>query len=98
MKLHATLIVGLLLVTSPVAAETAQQQKMKDCNAEATQKGLQGADRQTFMSTCLSGVNAQQKNENAQQKKMKTCNADANKRHLTGGDRTQFMRTCLKGS
>ena len=91
MKLHATLIVGLLLMTSPLAAETGQQQKMKDCNAEATQKALKGPDRQTFMSTCLSGGNAQQK-------KMKTCNADANKQHLSGDARKQFMSTCLKGS
>ena len=30
-----------------------QQQKMKDCNAEAKTKALTGADRKTFMSTCL---------------------------------------------
>lgn len=34
---------------------TTQQQKMKDCNAEATSKTLKGADRKTFMSTCLKG-------------------------------------------
>jgi len=33
----------------------AQQQKMKDCNAEAATKSLKGADRKTFMSTCLKG-------------------------------------------
>lgn len=30
---------------------TAQQQKMKDCNAEA--KGMKGAERKKFMSGCL---------------------------------------------
>lgn len=34
---------------------TAQQQKMKDCNAEAKTKALKGADRKAFMKTCLSG-------------------------------------------
>ena len=36
-------------------AENAQQQKMKECNVEAKQKNLKGAERQTFMKTCLSG-------------------------------------------
>ncbi|MFI4980380.1 MAG: PsiF family protein, partial [Nevskiales bacterium] len=40
---------------APVSAKAAQQQKMKDCNAEATSKTLKGADRKTFMSTCLKG-------------------------------------------
>jgi hypothetical protein len=32
-----------------------QQQKMKDCNAEAKTKALTGDDRKTFMSHCLGG-------------------------------------------
>jgi len=28
---------------------------MKSCNKEATDKGLKGADRKSFMSTCLKG-------------------------------------------
>ena len=35
--------------------QAAQQQKMKDCSAQAKTKGLKGADRKSFMSTCLSG-------------------------------------------
>jgi truncated hemoglobin YjbI len=31
-----------------------QQQKMKDCNAEAGKKKLGGEDRKKFMSECLS--------------------------------------------
>ena len=34
---------------------TAQQEKMKTCNADAKTKGLKGNDRQAFMKTCLSG-------------------------------------------
>jgi len=46
--------------TSPVAgptakANTAQRQKMKSCNTQATGKKLKGADRKAFMSTCLKG-------------------------------------------
>ena len=37
----------------PTAAQTAQQNKMKACNAEAGKKGLKGAERREFMSECL---------------------------------------------
>lgn len=35
------------------AAPAKQQDKMKNCNAEASTKGLKGAERRTFMSSCL---------------------------------------------
>ena len=34
---------------------TPQQQKMKDCNAQAKTKSLAGAERKKFMSGCLKG-------------------------------------------
>jgi hypothetical protein len=34
---------------------TAQQEKMKSCNAEARTKALKGDERKKFMSACLSG-------------------------------------------
>lgn len=37
---------------------TAQQQRMKDCNKDAKAKALKGADRKSFMSTCLKGGKA----------------------------------------
>ena len=37
----------------PTAAQTAQQNKMKACNAEAGKKGLKGDERRSFMSECL---------------------------------------------
>jgi hypothetical protein len=47
-------------VAAPAPAKTAsakksQQEKMKACNAEAKTKSLKGAERKTFMSTCLKG-------------------------------------------
>ena len=33
----------------------AQQEKMKTCNKEAKEKGLKGAERKAFMSSCLKG-------------------------------------------
>jgi len=45
--------------TKPAAGgATSQQQRMKDCNAEAASKELKGDARKTFMSSCLSGDTA----------------------------------------
>jgi hypothetical protein len=44
------------LKATPAAAAkpvTAQQQKMKDCNADPQAKTLKGDERKAFMSTCL---------------------------------------------
>ncbi|EXI78457.1 MAG: Phosphate starvation-inducible protein PsiF precursor [Candidatus Accumulibacter appositus] len=40
---------------SPAAApaKTSQQNKMKECNATASSKGLKGDERKAFMSECL---------------------------------------------
>jgi len=98
MRLKMTLAVigaGLLLMTGYAAAENAQQDKMKACNVEAAQKGLKGAERKTFMSSCLSGGTAAAAPATTQQEKMKTCNADATAKGLKGADRKAFMKTCL---
>jgi len=78
----------------PSAAQQAQQQKMKDCNAQAKTKNLTGDDRKTFMSQCLSAAGVPQ----SQQEKMKTCNKEASAKGLKGDDRKSFMSTCLSGS
>lgn len=46
------LLLGLLMASQGFAA-TAQQEKMKTCNADATTKALKGDERKTFMSDCL---------------------------------------------
>lgn len=90
---------------------TAQQTKMKACNAEAATKSLKGPERKTFMSTCLKGDSAMAAAPAAapmaaaapmsakatQQQKMKTCNADAKTEALKGAARKSFMKTCLSG-
>ena len=84
---------------------TAQQEKMKSCNAEAKTKALAGADRKAFMKTCLSGSSASTETAAApapaakmtQQEKMKSCSTDAKDKKLKGADRKTFMSTCLKG-
>lgn len=89
------LLIVALLAPVLVRAETAQQQKMKDCNAQATEKQLKGTDRQTFMSQCLKAGGGAQLT--AQQQKMKDCNAQAAQEHMAGKDRKTFMSNCLSG-
>lgn len=69
---------------------TAQQNKMKSCNAEAGDK--KGDARKAFMKQCLSAAKA------TQQEKMKTCNAEAGAQSLKGDARKAFMKTCLSGA
>ena len=35
--------------------QLAQQQRMTDCNVDAKEQGLSGADRKAFLKSCLSG-------------------------------------------
>ena len=100
---HTTWLVAmgaaLAVVAGQALAETAQQQKMTTCNADATAKGLKGDARQTFMKTCLSHEGAPAAaTGNSQQEKMKTCNADATAKALKGADRQAFMKTCLSAT
>lgn len=39
----------------PTPAQAAQQQRMRDCNAEARRRNLSGTERSAFMRPCLSG-------------------------------------------
>jgi len=75
------------------AADNAQQDKMKTCNAKAGE--LKASARQEFMKACLSGDEATQTKLTAQQEKMKTCNQKAT--GMTGDAHKTFMKTCLSG-
>lgn len=81
-----------------VAAEehplTAQQQRMKSCNAEASGKHMKGDERRSFMSQCLKADNGA-KPLTAQQEKMATCNRTASDRQLKGDERRAYMKDCL---
>jgi hypothetical protein len=74
---------------------TAQQERMKSCNAQASKKELKGDERKAFMSQCLSAKGGEKKELTAQQKKMRSCNAQANRRDLKGDKRREFMSGCL---
>ena len=94
-----TLIVftALALLSMSAQALTAQQEKMKTCNAQATTQSLSGDARKSFMKTCLASSPAAGPKLNSQQQKMKQCNADAKTKGLSGADRKTFMSSCLKG-
>ena len=78
----------------PSEKQTAQQQRMTDCNAKA--KGMKGEARTDFMSKCLSGKDVAA-SKPTQQEKMTLCNKDASAKNLKGEERRKFMSSCLKG-
>jgi hypothetical protein len=82
--------------TGAKKAPNAQQQRMSDCNKQAT--GKTGDDRKTFMSSCLKGESPAAPTKMTQQEKMKACNADPQAKSLKGDARKQFMSTCLSNA
>ncbi|TXM94667.1 PsiF family protein [Methylobacterium sp. WL116] len=83
---------------APSAAQAAQRDRMKSCNADAGSQKLAGSAREGFMSDCLAGkAAAPAKDLTPQQAKMKSCNVDASAKSLKGAERKSFMTTCLKG-
>jgi hypothetical protein len=53
-----TLILLLAILAFPALAATAQQEKMKSCNAEAKAKGLKGDEYKAFRDNCLKAAPA----------------------------------------
>jgi len=96
-RLIAVVAVPLFFAYVSIAeAATPQQQKMKDCNAEASAKTLKGEERQAFMKSCLSAKGPEpMKKATPQQEKMKACNKEAGDRQLKGDERKKFMSSCL---
>jgi psiF repeat len=58
----AVAVAGFSAAHPGYAAENSQQQRMKDCNAQAA--GMSGDARQKFMSSCLSNKSAEPKKPN----------------------------------
>lgn len=96
-RLIAVVAVPLFFAYLSIAeGATPQQQKMKDCNAEASAKTLKGEERQAFMKSCLSAKGPEpMKKATPQQEKMKACNKEAGDKQLKGDERKKFMSTCL---
>jgi hypothetical protein len=63
MKEYLIAVAMLVALTIPASAQlSSQQQRMKDCNSQAS--GMSGDARKQFMSSCLSGVAAETKKPN----------------------------------
>lgn len=96
-------VIALLSLAFAAGAAYAgpQQEKMKTCSKEASEKKLKGDERKKFMSGCLSNKPAEAPAAEAkpatQQDKMKACNKEAGEKQLKGADRKKFMSGCLKG-
>jgi hypothetical protein len=78
-----------LSLAAPVLAANAQQERMKACNQEASDK--KGAERKAFMKECLKAKAAEEKK--TQQEKMTDCNKQAEGKK--GAERKSFMKQCL---
>jgi len=85
------LLMGLLLCSHSFA-DTAQQNKMTTCNADASAKALKGDERKAFMSNCLKATPA----ATTPQERRKNCHATAPTPALKGDARKAFMSDCLK--
>ena len=82
---------------------TAQQSRMKACNADAKSQALKGDERKAFMSTCLKGNKATAaqepviaKQETPRQAQRKACGAEAKSQSLKGEERKEFVKECMK--
>jgi hypothetical protein len=106
MRFLLAALCGLSFLMSPAAfaqekkppseAQKKQQQRMKDCNAQAA--GKKGDERKAFMSSCLKGgMDNGAGKMTGQQSKMKSCNKEAGDKKLKGDERKKFMSSCLKG-
>ncbi|RYH28686.1 MAG: PsiF repeat protein [Alcaligenaceae bacterium] len=80
------LVAAFLIPFGTLNAQTAQQNLMGTCNAEAS--GKKGDERKAFMKSCLSD------GKKRQQERMKSCNVDAVGKK--GEERKSFMSECLK--
>ena len=82
---------------------SAQQLRMKNCNAEAKAQSFKGDERRAFMSTCLKGGSTdlaahdtgKAAAPSAAQLKRKACSAEAKEKGLKGGERKTFVRECV---
>jgi hypothetical protein len=87
-KLLALTLMGVFaaVATPALAAENAQQERMKTCNAKAGEK--KGDERKKFMSDCLSNE------KKASDNKMAECNTKS--KGLKGDEHKKFMSDCMK--
>jgi hypothetical protein len=108
-KLSALLIAGAFAITATTAfaaddkktaaaepkAANSQQNKMKECQAQAGEKKLEGKDRQDFVNKCLKATPAKAEPAKAESK-MAMCNKKT--AGLKGDERSKAQSQSMKGS
>jgi psiF repeat len=75
--------------------DSAGQDHIRSCDADATTKSIDGDARESFMHTCLSRKIGEG-NLNAAQRKMESCTSEAAEHSLQGDARMNFINACLK--
>ena len=86
-RLLALAMIGAFAaVATPALAQNAQQERMKSCNAKASDK--KGDERKAFMKDCLSAEKKTYDN------KMGACNTQS--KGLKGDEHKKFMSECMK--
>ena len=89
--LAIALLSACAVAASPVfAADNPQQNKMKDCQAQAGDKKLEGKDRQAFVNTCLKAKPAKKES------KMAMCNKQT--AGMKADERKKAQSDCMKGA
>ncbi|MBI5608837.1 MAG: hypothetical protein HY902_08140 [Deltaproteobacteria bacterium] len=100
-KLLSAAIVATLSLSAAVALAGPQQEKMKHCQKEATDKGLKGPERQKFVNECLKNKPADapaagDKKDLPPREAMSACAKSAKEKGLKGPDHKKYMSECLK--
>ena len=98
-KLLTLALTAAFALSAAPAFAGAQQDKMKTCNKDATDKGLKGDERKKFMSECLkaappAAAAAEAPKDLAPKDVMKACMAAA--KGKKGDEFKKFRDDCLK--
>ncbi|MBS0327210.1 MAG: phosphate starvation-inducible protein PsiF [Proteobacteria bacterium] len=92
-KLLALATLGIFAaVASPAFAANSQSNKMKECQAQAGEKKLEGKDRQNFVNECLKAKPA--KAESKSKSKLAECNAKT--KGMTKEEADKTRSECMK--
>ena len=83
-------VVGNPAFAADPAAPNAQQNKMKECQAQAGEKKLEGKDRQSYVNICLKAKPAKPES------KMSMCNKKT--AGLKGDERSKAQSECMKAT
>jgi hypothetical protein len=91
-KLLIALVVGIIgsVALPAAAAENKQNTKMTTCQAQASEKKLEGADRKAFVDNCLKAKPAKSQN------KMAECNAKT--KGMSKADADKARSECMKAA